>query len=78
MSASYWNICDTETEEDEKTDDDDDIDSIISPGTDDTIIRTSVGGQSRENDGYGNSVSGLIETRSHHEDELQEKGKAIP
>ena len=90
MGGGFWNVlswqnvddkklCDTETDDDEKTDDDDDdIDSIISPGTEDTNIRSSVGGQSREKDGYGDSESGLIETRSYHEDELQDKGRASP
>ena len=50
----------------------------MSPGTDESIIRSSVGGQSREKDGYGYSESGLIETRSYDEDELQDKGQNNP
>ena len=53
---------------------DDDVDSIMSPGTEETIVRTSVGGQSREQQHSNFSESRLNETGSNHENDLHDKG----
>merc|ERR1711994_633269 len=45
---------------------DDDVDSIISPGTEESVIRSSIGAQSREKQRLSGSEPCINETTSHN------------
>ena len=62
-----------ETEDDERMADDD-VDSIISPGTEESVIRSSIGAQSREKQRLSGSESCINETTSHDKSDSQDKG----
>ena len=53
---------------------DDDVDSIISPGTEESVIRSSIGAQSREKQRLSGSESCINETTSHDKSDSQDKG----
>ena len=52
----------------------DDVDSMISPGTEETMVRNSIDGQSREQQHLSFSETGWNEDTSHHENELHDGG----